>query len=1254
MTSASFDKTRIFGYESRFQHARVAKGPLGLVDHSEDFGSRLDFAGKSQADCPELLRGPAWPLRLLRSPSLTACIVRRTLGSLVGVVLLIALIGGFVFLYLSNGPVALAGMGTRITKALNERVGHGYVFRSGPVSLSAHGLGPTLAITNLTLVDKAGDTIISAPRAEVSVDMTALLFGKVIPKRLEIYGIEVRMELLPDGSLAVSAGGGQQAATPLFPLAVDIGDMGAGTGTGEAKPAAKIEPPTRPLTEPQTGPERVGLPPRSLAVKRIGAALRLLIDMSTNPDSPLAAIDKVGIANGRFVISDRAAGESRVYQDLNLALEKGGGTNFSLSADGPNGTWSLSASASGLPTGTRRLDIEAKNISMDEILLVSGSRKMGVDFDMPLSSKFSLALAPDGGLTEIAGDISLGTGYLRFDDPNDEPKMLDSVETSFHWDRSLRRVALDQLRIKAGSTDFNFQGTLVPPSREGDFWQLDVANAQPELYGAERPGESPITLTHFNLGARLNLTQKLLVLDQFNFSGPDCSFAMTGTVDWVNGPHVRLGASLGPTKAMTAVRLWPAFVVAPVRSWFLSHWKAGVIQGGRLQLDFDEAMIKAMRLQHAPPDKNFAMDFTIANGAVAFLEGVPPVQNINGIGHITGRTSTFTASSGALDAGSGGPLTISQAVFHVANGEMKPTPGQLTAQVSGSVEAVAALLQKDALKPYASLPVDPASLKGQIAGTLGVGIRMGPVVKPEDIQLTVNAMTANLSAEHLVGKQSLEDGNLNVIVDPTGMKAIGQGKLFGAPANIDIEKPVNQQATASVSIVLDDAARAKQGLGSLSELKGPITAKLTAPLGAPPPMKSEVELDLTRAAITGVPGVSKPAGKPGKVSFNLTVDEKGTQIDQLAVDAAPIQARGAVQLGSDFSLIGAKFSQVKFSQGDDMRVEVAKAGEGYKVTIRGAVVDARPFLRNLTFSKSDHGEADAAAQDDDDSSAKDAAGGKDVEIDLKANSLVGYNKTTLSGADLHMVRRGENLRQFSVGGHFGHASISGLLTNPNSPSPELDLRTGNAGALLAFLDLYRHMQGGDLDVAMRLGNDALAGALKIRNFVVQDEPALARLVTEGAQQRPVGVDAPTTTQPPPFDPNSVSFKLLQVNFQRAGSRLDVRDGTMYGTEMGLKIDGWLDFARDRVSMDGTFVPAYGVNNLFAQVPLFGIFLGGGPHEGLFAINYHITGQASKPTLSVNALTAIAPGFLRKIFGALDLSSPAYASPDAAAPAQSDQ
>jgi hypothetical protein len=1165
----------------------------------------------------------AWPLWLLRSPSTGACVVRRTLGSLCGLILVIALLGGCVILYLSKGSVALGGMGTRITRALDERVGHGYSFKIGPVSLTAHGLGPTIAINNLTLVDQAGDTIISAPRAEVSVDMLDLIFGKVVPKQLDIIGIEMRLELLRDGSLAVSAGEGRQGAMPLLPLAAGI----------ERRAVATIASPPPSLTLAPGGQDNAALPPRSLLVKRIGAALRLLIDLSTKPDSPLAAI-KVGISNGRLVIADQAAEETRVYEGLDLSLGRGrDGTNFNLSANGPNGVWTVSANASGVPRGMRHLDVEAQNISLDEILLVTGARKIGVDFDTPISGKFDMALAPDGGLTEIAGDVGLGSGFLRFDDPNDEPKMIDSVDTSFHWDRVNRIIDVDQIQLRAGGTDFSLKGAIIPPVREGESWQIKLVNPKPEIYGAERPGEDPISLNRFNVGIRVSPSQKVLSIDQFSFAGDGCSFAMVGTVDWVHGPHVRLGASLGPTQTTTAVRLWPAFAVAPVRSWFLAHWKGGLINQGSLRIDFDDAMIRTMRLQHAPPDKNLAIDFSVSNGAAEFLPGVPPVQNIDGTIHITGRTSTFTAKRGILDPGSGGPLTLTNAEFHIANAEMKPTPSLFTAQVAGTVEAVAALLKIDAMKPYASLPIDPSTLKGNITGKLGVGLKLGPVMKPKDTELTIDANATNLTADHLVGKESLEDANLNVLVGVSGLSAKGQGRIYDAPASIDIEKPIDQQATASISILLDDATRAKQGFGSFSNLKGPIIAKVSAPLGAPPPVKAEIELDLTHASITGLP-ITKVAGRPGKIAFSITPADNGIQLDQVAIDAGAVQARGSVQLGSDQSLISAKFTQMKLSQGDDSHVDVIKTDDGWKVNIRASTLDARPFLRNLTFNKSDEG-TDADSETDD--ATKDAFADKDIEINLKANSLIGYNKTALSGADLHMIKHGDDLRAFSVSGHFGDVPISGQLSNAGTPSPQLDLSTDDAGDLLAFLDLYKHMDGGQLQVAMRMGNNALAGALRIKDFVLRDEPALQRLVTEGAQQRPFGVQV--KTQRPSINTNSVAFSRLQVNFQRAGSRLDVRDGTMYGADMGLTVDGWLDFTKDRVSMDGTFVPIYGVNNLFSQVPVLGIFLGGGEHEGLFAVNYHIYGAASKPTLVINPLTAIAPGFLRKIFGALDFTDP---------------
>ena len=120
-----------------------------------------------------------------------------------------------------------------------------------------------------------------------------------------------------------------------------------------------------------------------------------------------------------------------------------------------------------------------------------------------------------------------------------------------------------------------------------------------------------------------------------------------------------------------------------------------------------------------------------------------------------------------------------------------------------------------------------------------------------------------------------------------------------------------------------------------------------------------------------------------------------------------------------------------------------------------------------------------------------------------------------------------------------------------------------------------------------------------------------------------------------IDGGAVEFNRLKVNFEREGSHLELRDATMSGPQIGLSVDGWLDYSHDLVGMRGTFVPVYALNNLFSQIPVFGVFLGGKSNEGLFAITFNISGSASEPNLSINPLSVIAPGILRNIFGVLD-------------------
>ena len=52
--------------------------------------------------------------------------------------------------------------------------------------------------------------------------------------------------------------------------------------------------------------------------------------------------------------------------------------------------------------------------------------------------------------------------------------------------------------------------------------------------------------------------------------------------------------------------------------------------------------------------------------------------------------------------------------------------------------------------------------------------------------------------------------------------------------------------------------------------------------------------------------------------------------------------------------------------------------------------------------------------------------------------------------------------------------------------------------------------------------------------------------------------------------------------------------------------------RDEVHLRGTFVPFYGLNNMFGQIPIVGLFLGGGNKEGLVGINYEAVGPPGSP------------------------------------------
>jgi hypothetical protein len=252
--------------------------------------------------------------------------------------------------------------------------------------------------------------------------------------------------------------------------------------------------------------------------------------------------------------------------------------------------------------------------------------------------------------------------------------------------------------------------------------------------------------------------------------------------------------------------------------------------------------------------------------------------------------------------------------------------------------------------------------------------------------------------------------------------------------------------------------------------------------------------------------------------------------------------------------------------------------------------------------------------------------------------VLGFNSETLRGLDLRVSRRGGVVMSFALNGKLGRdAPVLGDLRGRGSNGRQLVyIESNDAGAFFRFADIYQKVAGGQMWIALDPQSADLApqeGTLNIRDFIVRGEASLERVAA-----------APQQSGSPP---SGVEFSRLRVEFTRSLGRFTIRDGLLKGPAIGGTVDGYIDYHRDDVRMRGTFVPLYGLNNMFGQLPIVGPFLGGS-NEGLLGVTYEVVGPPSTPVLRVNPISAVAPGLLRKFFefpgGNAPMPAQSYAEP----------
>jgi hypothetical protein len=1119
-------------------------------------------------------------------------------GALAGLVLLAM---AALWWRLGDGPIELDLATPWLTAAIEENFGSRHQVEVGGTQLERDANGRTaLRIRDIVVRDPDGTIVASAPKAEVGVSRSGLMTGRVRAERLSLVGAEMQVRIEADSKVTIFAGANKRpfvtASAAQTPVPARLALPLPSAGRAAAVPAPPVPPVPRNLM-PDFG------------------ALLAWIDSLGASGFDGHELGEVGLKNGNLTVDDERNGKQWTFQDINLSLtrEKSGGVALTVSSEAAERPWLVRAAMTPGVHGHRIIDIETQKLPARDLMLAMRLGDGQYEPDLPVSARIRADIGPDGIPRTLEGRIQIDKGFIADADEPLNRIAIDRAEFNLEWDAT-RQILGVPFQIVSGGNRFTLFAQLDAPRETGGLWGMKITGGTVVLATAATD-PSPLVINRLLLRMRIDPDKQRVDVEQGELGNAEVGLAISGGIDFADGdPRIALGIAGNRMSVAAMKRLWPALLAPNVRAWVEEHILAGTIE--RLAIATNAPMSTFKPSGPPVPDDGLAIEIAGNGAEIRPVYGLPSIRDADINVRVSGRTAVIGLGRGNVDLSPGRKLAITNGSFEVADTHLNAPPAKIRFRLDGPVPAAAELLALERLRDFSGAPLDPATSRGTLSAQVQLGMPLRPDLPAGATQYVINMDLSNFAAEKLVIGQKVEATTLKVSANNQGYYIRGDVKIGGVPAALDYRKPRGDaDAEVRIQATLDDAARGKLGLSLGAYLSGPVPIKIN---GRVPAVEGDsrfaVEADLTQARVDRLlPGWIKPAGRSARSSFTLISKPQLTRLDDFVIEASGTSVKGMIELDSHGDVLTANLPVFNLSDGDKATIKAERGPDGaLRVLMRGDVYDGRGFIKSSMAGPN----ADQAKQP-----------ARDVDLDLKLGTVAGFHGETLRGVDVRMSRRGGTIVSFGISAKLGRdAPIQGDLRRRGGGDSRnvIFVEAADAGAFFRFSDSYPKIFGGEMWIAMDPpGGDATLpqeGRLNIRDFTVRGEAALDR----------IAAGAPPQGGPPGAARAGVEFSGMRVEFTRTLGRFAIREGILKGPMIGATADGYIDYLKEDVRMRGTFVPFYGLNNMFGQIPLFGLFLGGN-NEGLLGLTFEVVGPPSSPTLRVNPISAVAPGLLRKFF-----------------------
>ena len=1128
-------------------------------------------------------------------------LVAVTLLSILGVAVILA---AAFMLRLSRGPVALTFLKSPLENAINSNLaGYRVEIDDAVIERDRDSGQPRLRLRNVLLQDTTGAVIARAPRAAIGIDGKKILTGRLVPRQLELIGPRIEFYRHLDGTLSLGFGG---KAAGEFDT--------AGTGEGAA-PQPTVDPSEQ---EPEED-AATAMQLREFLTKEL---------MSTgHGTTAVSTLDTVKISNATLALFDEFNQARWNAPAANLIFRRMP-YGFALFADmtiaTDNEPW-RSELVANYRTETKSFAVSARIFDLvpaDLSSKVFALHKLA-QVRLPLSGKAEMELTEDGVITRATAELTAAEGAIGFPDYIADPIAITEGLLRIDLDTSTGAFLIRDSTLVVGHAQAQLEGRIFPRRLEdGRLSALEIAfTAKNFALGSAHAASDTLQFERVELKGLASVTESRFDIQDLILQSGRAGVRVRGSFEGQDRAiGVRLNGVVRDLPLQMVQKLWPPIVAPNTRKWVNANVTRGHVPDGRFYIDVPGEVIADAFKGIPIPDEMIDLTFSLRDIETGYFAKLPPIRGATGSGRLRGNRFDLALQDGTVTLPSGGKLAFVKGTLETPTLHARVIPTNIAVDAKGGAREFVELLDEEPLRYPSAANIVPERTGGTADVHIDVGLQFERGKKPL-IAMNASAQVADVRFSGIFEAADIAGGNMSFNYGAGRVSAKGTVQLNKVPTFIEWSRNIAKNATGAETLYLeselDDRERLELGLDMGGFVRGPVRIKLNAEQPRGRLGRAKVEALLTKAELR-IDAMRwwRPPGIESRASFDVDfTDPDNRLISNLRITGGNLAIAGDVRLNAKGEVLAADFPKIVLDDENRFKMKLRRKDGVAIASVSGAAFDARNLISGMF------------KQDANASAGKKASNLLPVNVEAQFARVYANRGEVLTDVKGNLTVLNNTVQEADIHGTFLSGAPATIKIAPAGQQRDMRVVIGDAGAALRAANIYSKASGGQLELSAQLGNaedpSIRRGMLVIRNFAVRDETALREI------ERP---DRTTKTKATAGPRNQgFTFTRLTVPFSSDRTFVRIGDSLLKGPEMGATVQGVIRKRDGAIDIGGTIIPAYSLNSALGEVPLLGDILTGGKGQGVFGLTFALRGTMQKPQFIVNPVSALAPGFLRRIF-----------------------